>query len=183
MARVGAQVLRAGQHSFQPTNNLDPFVRSGVVQGTMKPLHAWVDIRGQRITSAEDAFRLLREFGRSKTQENLHYIGVDENGKVLFHQAKSSGAISYIGVDESHYDDLARMVDRSGASKVYVVHNHPSGDSTPSNADLRFHRKTAERVEAEVESVVIDSNNFSVYDATGPRACVVAGSPARSALQ
>ena len=63
----------------------------------MKPLHAWVDIRGQRIASAEDAFRLLREFARSKTQENLHYIGVDENGKVLFHQAKSSGAISYIG--------------------------------------------------------------------------------------
>lgn len=160
---------------WRPRDTTNPALRRQLVDGTAKPFFAWTDITGQRIASAEDAFRILREFGRSKQQETFHFIGVDSEGMVQFHNAVSSGAANYVALRRDHYDHLLDLVNHSGVSQVYLVHNHPSGFATPSQTDHQLWQKFDQsfqddarlgRVSGDVTltSVVINSDHFSVYD-------------------
>ena len=164
---MAEETAAQGAHWWQNADPAHPEVRAALVSGIAKPFHAWVDVRGQRIESTEDAYRILREFARSKTNEIYHFIGTDADGKVVFHEALSSGAINYVSFGTQHHDKLRFLVEKYGASNVYLAHNHPSGIAVPSDADIALAEAFGETVGdlATVHSLVINSNHFSTYGA------------------
>ena len=172
----GAVRPSVADRTWDVRDTTDPVLRRQLVAGTATPFFAWTDIRGQRIRDPEDAFRLLREFARSKTQETLHLVGVRGDGTIVFHNAVSSGAPHYVTVIKDHVAQMAQMVNDTGAEKVYLVHNHPSGNATPSPGDQRMHQALAKHLAdqaeygpargAEIVSVVINSDHFTTYDGT-----------------
>lgn len=67
------------------------------------------------------------------------------------------------------YTSIARAMADSGADGYYLLHNHPSGDPSPSQADRDVTRHIARAIPGFRAHVVINSNKFAriVVDAAG----------------
>jgi hypothetical protein len=119
----------------------------------------YVDVRGKRLSDAQDTAMVARPF-RSPQAETLQALLLDDKGVILSREAVSSGAINYVDLDlprdnvaiakaEQRGDlprwlaKLAMRAEKVGATRLEWVHNHPSGNATPSLGDLKFTLETA----------------------------------------
>jgi len=126
---------------------------------------------GQRIRTPEDLAYAAQVY-RDPRFETMRYFFADENGKIVFQTGVSSrlpsaSALYPEGLDDLWLHALARQ---SKAKKLWMLHNHPSGDSNPSPSDELVTaqlRASFEGMGIEVEHVVIDSNEYSVIDKSG----------------
>ena len=75
---------------------------------------------------------LNKEIGFLK-QENFIAIYLDTKNKIIFQKTIFIGCLDRSVV---HPREIYREAVRVNASKIMVVHNHPSGDLTPSQSDL-----------------------------------------------
>lgn len=69
------------------------------------------------------------------------------------------------GMSEQQYlSEFRDTMQRTGADGYYVLHNHPSGNPTPSSEDVDLTRFLAARVPGLQAHVVINSNKYAVID-------------------
>lgn len=89
------------------------------------------------ILTSEDAYRLARgEIGHSP-QEILLVILRDIRGRMIHMEQVSIGTLSQVLV---HPREIFYPAVRYKAHSLILAHNHPSGDPTPSKADLELTR-------------------------------------------
>ncbi len=74
--------------------------------------------------------------------EELWLIAVDPGLRMSGRRRVAQGGRASCAVDPI---DVLRAAIEDGASGLFIVHNHPSGDPTPSEADLRFTRRLDEQ--------------------------------------
>lgn len=86
-----------------------------------------------KITSPEDALRLVGPEMGALDVEQLRVILVDTKHRVLGIKVVYQGTANQAQVRVS---EVFRDAIRQNATGIVVVHNHPSGDSTPSSADI-----------------------------------------------
>src|SRR3989338_9206232 len=67
------------------------------------------------------------------TRSIFWVIGLDTNNKILFIELISLGAVNRVQVNAP---EVFRMAIYKTAVKIILVHNHPSGDTIPSQPDL-----------------------------------------------
>jgi DNA repair protein RadC len=67
--------------------------------------------------------------------EELWVLAVDGNNRLRAARCVASGGLHGLSVSAR---DLYRAALREGASAIVMVHNHPSGDPTPSREDVTF---------------------------------------------
>ena len=105
-----------------------------------------------KITSPKDVFNLLNESYIMKKQEIVKTILLDNSNKVLCTITNAVGRVSsvQIGIKEIFSEPIKQM-----ASGIIVVHNHPSGNMTPSESDIRF-TKTINEYGATFEIKLLD---------------------------
>ncbi len=88
--------------------------------------------------------------------------------RVKGHQLVSIGTMDTILV---HPREVFRLAIIAAASAVIVMHNHPSGESTPSEADIKVTRdliRAGQLLKLElIDHVVIGNGNFSSLRALG----------------
>jgi DNA repair protein RadC len=99
----------------------------------------WLDAAGEQLTvraPADVAAYLGPEMGQL-AQEQLRVVLLDTKNHVLASVLVYQGGINSIAVRPA---DCFREAVRTGAASVIVVHNHPSGDPTPSAEDVRLTR-------------------------------------------
>ncbi|NDV83383.1 JAB domain-containing protein [Bacteroides sp. 51] len=120
-----------------------------------------------KIESSSDVAFLFKNLESAAT-ENAFAVLIKEDGtySVLY---LSTGATNYTPVDTKLVVTAAHEL---SASKVYVVHNHPSGSLQPSIADYNLHNALSKsfigtNIELE-DSVIInlDSGQYTVFDDT-----------------
>jgi len=80
---------------------------------------------------------LLREECRPYTVEHFYALLLDTRRRLLRKVALTRGTLDAAIV---HPRDVFRHAVTANASAVVLVHNHPSGDSTPSKADITVTR-------------------------------------------
>ena len=80
---------------------------------------------------------LLREQNRVYTVENLQVVFVNTRRRLLGVQNISQGTLDTILV---HPREVFKRAIAVNAAAVVLVHNHPSGDATPSEADIKVTR-------------------------------------------
>lgn len=71
---------------------------------------------------------------------------------------------------EEYLQEFRGNMERTGADGYYILHNHPSGNPTPSNADLRLTEDLAAQVPGMRAHVVINSSKYAVIEAGNTRA-------------
>lgn len=94
-----------------------------------------------KITCPIDIFNLINESYIGKKQEILKTILLDNSNKVLSIITNGIGKTSsvQIGIKEVFSEPIKQM-----ACGIILVHNHPSGNMTPSQSDINFTNKISE---------------------------------------
>lgn len=93
------------------------------------------------ITNSRDIFDFFEKRALPLDRECCWILCLDIKLRVLRYDEITAGTASG---SLFHPRDFLRPAVRSNAEKIVLVHNHPSGDSTPSSNDIKITRKLAE---------------------------------------
>jgi DNA repair protein RadC len=87
----------------------------------------------RRISSSRDIGEHYLSLLRGDTMESLHVVGLDSRNGVRLKQCVCRGGVARCAVLPR---DVLRPIVLHAAAALVVVHNHPSGDPTPSSEDI-----------------------------------------------
>lgn len=85
------------------------------------------------ITSSEEIAKLFIEDMRYETREVFKALLLNPKGEILSAETVSIGELTSTPV---HPREVFAMAIKRSAAAIVLVHNHPSGDPSPSEADL-----------------------------------------------
>ena len=80
-----------------------------------------------------------------ETKEQFRVLFLDRKNQLIVDEKQSSGTVDHAPV---YPRELARRALELAASSLILVHNHPSGDPTPSNADITITREIIDALDA-----------------------------------
>ena len=90
-----------------------------------------------RVTTPEDVARECGDLA-GLAQESFHVLCLDSKNRLINRHMVTLGLVDASLV---HAREVFRPAVSGSASAVVLVHNHPSGDPTPSSQDLRITRQ------------------------------------------
>ena len=99
-------------------------------------------------------------------QEKFIALFLDNQKKLITYNTIFIGTLSYASV---HPREVFKLAIKNSASAIIVVHNHPSGNSKPSNADVEITDKLVEVGKIMgipvIDHIIIGNKNYySFYD-------------------
>lgn len=126
-----------------------------------EPIGTWKSSR-RKITSLEDAAVIARDNLFRDAQEVFVTIVTDKSGKILAINQHATGAPNQSQVYA--YFAAGQILNIKGASRVWTVHNHPSGQPKLSEADLSVSANIGDLVaDAGIENMPIIAITPSRY--------------------
>lgn len=115
-----------------------------------------------QITKPKDVANLLMEQLKNENQELLIVLILNTKNIVLKHIEVTKGDTNVANIS---IKQIITEAVKMQAPKIIVVHNHPSGDSTPSNADYELTTKINEACKIfgieMIDHIVIGKNNYT----------------------
>lgn len=96
---------------------------------------------GASLRQPADAAGFARAELRGATQEHFLVLGMDSRQRVRLVRTVGVGSLAQVDV---HPREVFRPLMRAGVHAVILVHNHPSGDPEPSEADVDLTHRMAE---------------------------------------
>ncbi len=99
------------------------------------------EIKTAKMDSPETIANFLQAILGHKRTETLLVLAVDRKLNLIRYQEVSSGDVSSTS---AHPRDILRPVIVNQAEGFFLAHNHPSGDPTPSPADIKVTQNVAE---------------------------------------
>ena len=86
----------------------------------------------KKISNAEDVFNYFHERLKDKKEEHFYILMLNTQNNIIGEQLISKGILDASII---HPREVFKPAIRNSASKIILVHNHPSGDPTPSAED------------------------------------------------
>lgn len=129
------------------------------------------DILGKdyyKLNSPDAVAALGRQFLRGDVKESMLAVAVNTKNEVIAVYTVFSGAINSISVSPREIMQFALL---NNASAMALIHNHPSGDATPSPQDYAFTKRVQMagdllRVELLDHVVVTDDEYWSIHESS-----------------
>ncbi len=113
------------------------------------------------INSPGDAAGLVMEEMRRLDREHFVILMLNSKHRVT---ARKTVSIGHLNASLVHPRELFKEVIRRSSAAVVLVHNHPSGDPTPSEEDLTVTRRLAEAGKllgiAVLDHIIVGENQF-----------------------
>jgi DNA repair protein RadC len=107
-----------------------------------------------RIQSPYDIYNLLQQELAVLEQEHFITIYLNTKSQIIKRETVFIGTINQMII---HPREIFKHAVRLSAAAVLFVHNHPTGDSTPSNADLQATENLLKQVKSSVLTLLIIS--------------------------
>lgn len=104
------------------------------------------------LTSYDAIIEYCRAASGYKDREEFRVIFLNAKNRIIGEEVQQRGSVNAVAI---HHGEVMRSAVLKGATALILVHNHPSGDVTPSRADIEVTRKIAEALAA-VEIRLID---------------------------
>lgn len=92
------------------------------------------EVQKEKVGTPEDVGRLCKDL-EALAQETFHVLCLNSKNKLMNRHLVSVGLADASLV---HAREVFRPAIMDNASAVILVHNHPSGDPTPSAEDIRI---------------------------------------------
>lgn len=131
-------------------------------------LSQFSDLPRPVIKSPDDAAGLVMEEMRHLDREHFRALLLNTRNQVIGTDKVSVGTLNSSTV---HPRELFRSAIKRSAASVILVHNHPSGDPTPSREDLDITGRLSEAgkiIGIEVlDHIIIGDNKFTSFKAKG----------------
>jgi DNA repair protein RadC len=128
-----------------------------------------INITGLRVRNEKDAANIFSVF-RDPRYEVFNRIYTDDDGKILLHEAVSVGIAGMTSAirTESGVKEIPlirEQLKKTGATKLWISHNHPSGDLTPSTQDIGVTKNYINSFGEQFQGhVILDHTQFSYID-------------------
>ena len=106
----------------------------------------------KKITCSEDVFKLFHNDFKNKKQEHFSILMLNTQNNII---KKEPLTIGILNASVIHPREVFKPAIKNSCNKIILVHNHPSGDPTPSEEDLEITRKMIE-VGEELDIKVLD---------------------------
>ena len=109
----------------------------------------------KKITCAKDVFDYFHERLKDEKQENFYILMLSTNNHIIGEQLISKGILD---VSIIHPREVFKPAIKNSASKIILVHNHPSGNPSPSQEDLEITKrliKAGENIDVKILDHVI----------------------------
>jgi len=106
---------------------------------------------GKRIADSEQVVKLFEDL-RDEAKENLIAISLDAKLKIICFEVVAIGSVASIYLKPGEAVRASVALNSSG---IIILHNHPSGDPTPSPQDKKFTKDL---------TVVMDALGFEFHD-------------------
>jgi len=106
----------------------------------------------KKITCAEDVFKLFHNDFKNKKQEHFSILMLNTKNNIIKREPLTIGILNASVI---HPREVFKPAIKNSCNKIILVHNHPSGDPTPSEEDLEITRKMIE-VGEELDIKVLD---------------------------
>jgi len=100
--------------------------------------------RGRPFTGSRSVFEHFHSRLRQEKQECIYCLLLDAKNRVQKEVAVSRGGLS---TSLAHPRDILRAAVTDAAHAIILVHNHPSGDPSPSADDIRLTRRVKQAAE------------------------------------
>lgn len=124
--------------------------------------------RGDRCLDPRTVYELMRDVAHEQ-EEEFHVVLLDVRGRLLGRRLISRGSLTQCPVNPR---DVLRAAVREGAHGLVFVHNHPSGDASPSPDD----HDLTERLRAATELVGVVARDHVIVASSGYFSWVESGS-------
>lgn len=112
----------------------------------MESCAAYCEVTRPTIREPEAAYRLIAPLIAAATnghaQESFFVILLDTKNKAI--AAPSMATLGLLNTSPVHPREVFRAAIQNNAASVILVHNHPSGDPTPSKEDIECTRRLVE---------------------------------------
>jgi len=95
----------------------------------------------KKISCAKDVFDYFHEILDGKKQENFYILALNNQNNIVKEELISKGILDSALI---HPREIFKPAIKNSASKIILVHNHPSGDPTPSKEDIDVTKKLIE---------------------------------------
>jgi DNA repair protein RadC len=92
----------------------------------------------KKITCAKDVFDYFHERLKDKKQEEFYILMLNSQNNIIGEQLISKGILDASII---HPREIFKPAIKNSASKIILVHNHPSGEPNPSNEDIEITKK------------------------------------------
>jgi len=119
-------------------------------------------IRATSIEEPKHVFGWARGRITHLDHEELWVLALNARNRLVAARRVATGGVSGV---RSTTSDVLRIALREGASGFVLVHNHPSGDATPSPEDISFSRRLLEAARAcdlpFLDHVVVSESGFA----------------------
>ena len=93
------------------------------------------------VVTTEDANRLACSYLKNKKKEHIMLFSLNVRGKLL--QPPEVISVGILDCSLVHPREVFRSAIGNHAGKIMLAHNHPSGSSAPSDADIQVTRQLA----------------------------------------
>jgi DNA repair protein RadC len=118
----------------------------------------------KKISCAQDVFDHFHERLKDEKQENFYVLMLDTRNNIIGEHLVSKGILDASII---HPREVFKPAIKNSASKIILVHNHPSGDPDPSQEDLEITEKlmkAGEEVDIEVlDHVIVGKDGFWAF--------------------
>src|SRR3989338_9756222 len=95
----------------------------------------------RKISCAKDVFDYFHERLKDEKQEHFYILMLNSQNNIIGEHLVSKGILD---ASILHPREVFKPAIKDSASKIILVHNHPSGYSKPSNEDLEITKKLEE---------------------------------------
>jgi len=92
----------------------------------------------KHIKSAKDVFNLFHEKLKDENQENFFILMLNNKNYVIGQELITKGSLDN---SIAHPREIFKPAIKNSASKIILIHNHPSGDVFPSSEDIKLTEK------------------------------------------
>jgi len=116
------------------------------------------------VASPDDVYSIFREYMESRDREHLCIVLLNNKNLILGFHVLSIGSLTEAIVDPG---SIVKMLCLGNASGCILMHNHPSGDSKPSEQDKTITKKVKEICKLIdkplIDHIVFGDNNFYTF--------------------
>ena len=106
----------------------------------------------KKITCAKDVFDYFHERLKDEKQENFYVLILNNQNNIIKEELISKGILDSAII---HPREVFRHAIKNSAARIILVHNHPSGNSQPSQEDLDITQRLISAGE-EIDIKVLD---------------------------
>jgi DNA repair protein RadC len=121
-----------------------------------------------RFTSASQVFEHLNHEFRDRHKEHFMALLLDGKNRIITRAQISEGSLNQSIV---HPREVFNAAVRQSAAAMILLHNHPTGDATPSPEDLEVTRRLSEAGQLMgirvLDHIIIGENEFYSFAENG----------------